>query len=220
MKSSNLWVVIPAKDERKRIAGVLGRVKKFTSNVVVVDDGSNDDTYEMVKSKGIFVLRHLINLGKGAALKTGCDFAIKKGANILIVIDADGQHEPEEIPNFLNALEGNEIVFGYRAFNVSMPFILRFGNSFINLTTKLLYGVSLKDTQCGYRAFTADAYRKIRWNSSDYSMESEMIANTGKKHLKYKEMPIKTIYLDKYKGTTILNGIKIVMNMFLWKFKK
>lgn len=220
MKISNLWVIIPAKDESKRIIGILDRVKKFASNIIVVDDGSKDNTYEAAKSKGVIVLRHLINLGKGAALKTGCDFAVKKGANILIVIDADGQHEPEEIPNFLNALEGNEIVFGYRAFNVSMPFILRFGNSFINLTTKLLYGVSLKDTQCGYRAFTADAYKNIRWNASDYSMESEMIANVGKNHLKYKEMPIKTIYLDKYKGTTILNGIKIVMNMFLWRFKK
>ena len=98
-----------------------------------------------------------------------------------------------------------------------MPFVLRFGNKFISSMTKILYGISLFDTQSGYRAFTDDAYKKIRWNSADYSMESEMIARVGKQKLKYAQIPIETIYADKYKGTTILDGIKIVLNMFWWK---
>ena len=83
-----------------------------------------------------------------------------------------------------------------------------------------MYKIKLKDTQCGYRAFSAKAYKKIKWKSSDYSMESEMIANVGKHHLKYAEIPIQTIYSDKYKGTTIVDGIKIVFNMLLWKIRR
>ena len=86
--------------------------------------------------------------------------------------------------------------------------------------TKLLYNVELHDTQCGYRAFTSDAYKKIRWKASDYSMESEMIANIGKNKLSYTQIPIKTIYVDRYKGTTIIDGIKIVLNMIWWKITK
>jgi len=136
------------------------------------------------------------------------------------LIDADGQHDPAEIPHFLKALDGADIVFGYRATNKSMPFVFRFGNSFINYVVFLIYGVKLRDTQCGYRAFTADAYRKIRWKARDYSMESEMIANAGKKKLAYAQVPIRTIYADRYKGTTVLDGIRIVFRILGWRFYK
>ncbi len=159
-------------------------------------------------------------MGKGAAINTGCDYAVKHGAEILILLDSDGQHEPNEIPIFLKSLKDADIVFGYRKRSKHMPLVLRYGNWFINKATKLLYHIDLKDTQCGYRAFTNKAYKKIKWRAGDYSMESEMIANTGKKRLKYKELPIKTIYSDKYKGTTILDGIKIVLNMFWWKLAR
>ena len=98
-----------------------------------------------------------------------------------------------------------------------MPFVLRFGNWFISGVVRILYGISLKDTQCGFRAFSQLAYKKIRWNASDYSMESEMISRAGKQRLKYAQIPIGTIYSDKYKGTTIIDGIKIVLNMVWWK---
>jgi hypothetical protein len=81
----------------------------------------------------------------------------------------------------------------------------------------ILYGIRLNDTQCGFRAFSGDAYKKIRWNASDYSMESEMISRAGKQRLKYVQIPIRTIYSDKYKGTTILDGIRIVINMVRWR---
>ena len=117
-------------------------------------------------------------------------------------------------------LENVDVVLGYRKLNKEMPSILKLGNWFINKMTKLLYGITLHDTQCGYRAFTADAYKQIKWKASNYSMESEMIANIGKKRLKYKEIPIKTIYADKYKGTTLIDGIKIVCNLFWWRLSK
>lgn len=213
-----IWVIIPAKNEAQRIGSVIDKAKKYIKNILVVDDGSTDSTYDVANQKKVVVLKHIVNLGKGAALKTGCDFAIKNGADVLIAIDADGQHEPDEIPNFLKALEEVDVVFGYRIFSKDMPFIFKFGNSFINLATKLLYGLSLRDTQSGYRAFTAEAYKKVRWKASDYSMESEMIANLGKAHLRYKEIPVPTIYLDRYKGTTLFDGLKIVFNMVLWRF--
>jgi len=218
MKQNN-YLIIPAYNEEKRISNVLKKAKKYVQNIVVVDDGSKDKTYENAKKEGITVLRHVVNLGKGSALKTGCDYAVANGAKNILVMDADGQHDAAEIPKFLSALKDSDIVFGYRKRTANMPFVLRFGNWFISKTTERLYGIKLEDTQCGFRAFTANVYRKIRWQALDYSMESEMIANAGKHKLKYKQIQIKTLYLDKYKGTTIMDGIKIVFDIISWRFR-
>jgi UDP-N-acetylglucosamine---dolichyl-phosphate N-acetylglucosaminyltransferase len=214
------FVVIPAYNEENHIKQVISETKKYISNIIVVDDGSKDKTIEEAKKENVIVLKHIINLGKGAALKTGCDYAIEHGASQIIALDADTQHEPLQIPDFFKELENVDVVLGYRKLNKEMPSILKLGNWFINKITKLLYGITLHDTQCGYRAFTADAYKQIKWKASNYSMESEMIANIGKKRLKYKEIPIKTIYADKYKGTTLIDGIKIVCNLFWWRLSK
>jgi len=214
------WIIIPANNEEKNIAEVVKKSKKFSENVVVVDDGSDDKTSDIAKKKGAVVLKHIVNLGKGAALKTGCDYALKQGAENIVVLDADGQHDPKEIPNFVKALNKADIVFGYRRLNKKMPLILRFGNWFIFFVTKFLFRLKIVDTQCGYRAFNADVYKKIKWNSTDYSMESEIIANAGKTHLKYSQIPIETIYSDKYKGTTIFDGIRIVLNMVWWRLTR
>jgi len=219
MMKKKIFAIIPGYNEGKHVGEVIANVKKYVDNIIVVDDGSKDDTSLAAEKEKVFVLKHIINMGKGAAMKTGCDFALSKAADVIIAIDADGQHEPAEIPNFVSALEGADIVFGYRKLSGKMPFVLRFGNWFISKSARLLYGVDLHDTQCGYRAFTSLAYKKIRWRALDYSMESEMIANTGKHKLRYKEIPIQTIYSDKYKGTTVIDGVKIVFNMFLWKIK-
>ena len=214
---SGVFAVIPAHNEEKHIGDVVRQAKKYVDNAVVVDDGSRDGTVEEAKKSGAIVLKHLVNLGKGAALKTGCDYAIKNKADIIVAIDADAQHNPKEIPKFIGAVKMHDVAIGYRKLNMSMPFILRFGNWFINKTIRFLYGVKIKDSQCGYRAFTSEAYGKLRWKASDYSMESEMIAKIGKHRLSYAEVPIETIYSDKYKGTTILDGINIVFNLLLWR---
>ncbi len=219
-QNENIWIVIPAYNEGEKISKVIERVKKISSNIIVVDDGSKDSTRKIAESSGIIVLSHIVNLGKGAALKTGCDYAIIKGAKLIVALDADLQHKPEDIPRFLDALNGRDIVFGCRQLTSDkMPAILRFGNNFINKITHILFGMNLKDTQCGFRAFTSEAYKKIRWNATDYSMESEMIANAGKQKLNYAEVAIETVYLDRYKGTTVLDGVKIVMNMISWRIR-
>ncbi|MBW2966075.1 glycosyltransferase family 2 protein [Candidatus Woesearchaeota archaeon] len=218
--NNDVWVVIPAYNEENKIKDVIDKTKEYVQNIVLVDDGSKDNTINIAKETGIKALRHVVNLGKGSALKTGCEFALRKEAKQLIAIDADGQHDPAEIPNFLEALKESDIVFGYRKLTKDMPFVLRFGNWFISRAVGLLFGINLRDTQSGYRAFSADTYKKIKWDAQDYYVESEMIANAGKNRLKYKEIPIQTIYSDKYKGTTIFDGMKIVLKMIWWKFMR
>ena len=214
---SKVFAVIPAHNEEKHIGNVVRQTKKYVDNVVVVDDGSKDRTKAMAEKSKAAVLRHIVNLGKGVAVKTGCDYAVNHNADVIVIIDADAQHDPEEIPKFLQNIKKCEVVLGYRKPNKNMPLVLRFGNWFINKIIRFLYGVKIRDSQCGYRAFTSEAYKKLRWKASDYSMESEMIAKIGKHRLPYKEIPIETIYSDKYKGTTIIDGIKIVFNLLLWK---
>lgn len=217
MKTSNVYAVIPAYNEEKSIVSIVQKTKEHVDKVVVVDDGSNDSTKESAERAGAIVLRHIVNLGKGAALKTGCDFAVRHGAKFVVALDADAQHKPEDIPRFTEKLEKYDIVFSFRKARSVMPLVLRFGNWFISAIVRMLYGINLNDTQCGFRAFSSEAYRKIRWNASDYSMESEMISRAGKQRLKYVQIPIETIYSDRYKGTNIIDGIKIVLNMLWWK---
>jgi len=217
MEASKFWAVIPAYNEEKSIADIVKKTKKYIANVIVVDDGSKDKTKEIAEKSGAVVLRHIVNLGKGATLKTGCNYALMKNAKFIVVLDADAQHDPDDIPRFIEKLEKYDIVFSYRKLGGRMPFVLRFGNWLISRTVMLLYNVDLIDTQSGFRAFSREAYKKIRWNASDYSMESEMISRAGKQRLKYVQIPISTIYSDKYKGTTILDGVKIVLNMFWWR---
>ena len=212
-----IFAIIPAYNEEKRINKVIKETKKYVDKVIVVDDGSKDKTKDMAKQGKAVVLRHLVNLGKGAALKTGCDYAVKNKADIVIAIDADAQHDPNEIPKFLKSIKKYDVVLAYRKLNKNMPLALKFGNWLINKTTNFLYGIKIRESQCGYRAFTAKAYRKLRWKESDNSRESEMIAKIGKYKLSYTEVPIETIYSDKYKGTTILDGVKIVFNLLVWK---
>ena len=217
MAISNTWAVIPAYNEEKNIANIVKKTRKHVDNAVVVDDGSNDGTHEIAENAGAIVLKHIVNLGKGGALKTGCDFAIKKGAKYIVALDADAQHDPDDIPRFVEKLKKYDIVFSYRKRSTEMPIVFRFGNWFISSVARILYGIGLNETQSGFRAFSRGAYKKIRWDALDYSMESEMIAKAGKQKLKYVQIPIQTIYADKYKGTTIIDGVKIVANMLWWK---
>src|SRR3989338_8048013 len=220
MKINNTWAVIPAYNEESNIAKIIKKTKKYVDAVIVVDDGSRDKTKEVAEKANAVVLRHIVNLGKGAALKTGCDYAIKKGARFIIALDADAQHDPNDIPRFIEKLKKCDIVFSYRKLSRKMPLVLRFGNWFISIIVSSLYSIKLNDTQCGFRSFSKEAYKKIKWNAPDYSMESEMISRAGKQRLKYVQIPIETIYSDKYKGTTVIDGMKIVLNMFWWKLFK
>lgn len=216
----DFYVIIPGHNEEKNIGQVIEKAKKFSAagRIVVVDDGSQDGTAAEAKKRGATVIRHIINLGKGAALRTGSQYSLGKGAEALIFIDSDGQHDPEDIPRLLEALKGNDIVFTFREKkSENMPLVKKFGNWFIDLMMRLLFRINVKDTQCGYKAMSRAAYEKLRLISNDYSIESEIVAKTGKNRLKFTQLPIKTVYADRYKGTTVFDGIKIVLKMLWWK---
>lgn len=213
------YIIIPAYNEAKNLLPVVKKARKYGC-VVVVDDGSTDETNKVLQSvKGITLLTHAINLGKGAALKTGYDYALKCGAQKIIMLDSDGQHDTKDIPKFERALENYDAVFGYRYSRGTMPLVLRLGNWGLSKFTSILFRINIRDSQCGYRGFTAEAYKKVRWLSCDFDADNEMIANTGAKGLKYTEIPINTLYLDKYKGTTVISGLKIGWRMLLMKLR-
>ena len=210
-------VIIPAYNEGKTIFEVITKTKKFAQSIVVVDDGSQDNTAAEAMKAGAMVLQHKVNLGKGAALKTGCDYAHQQGVQKIVTMDADGQHDPKEIPSFIKALEEYEIAFGSRKTPESMPFVFKFGNRVITQTLQTLYGVTVEDSQCGYRSFRRETYPHIRWEARDYYVETEMAIRVGKKKMKHTTIAIETIYADRYKGTTVLDGVSIVLKMIGWK---
>ncbi len=215
------FAVIPAHNEERHIAQVANETKKYCKNIVVVDDGSTDRTLEEAEKTGATVLRLAINLGKGAALRTGAEYANRNGAEAIVFIDSDGQHSPADIPRLLKALENFNIVFTYRNLKSEhMPLTKKFGNLVLNTLLKVLFGIRIIDTQCGFKAVTSRAYKTLSLTSSDYNIESEIAAKTGKYGLKFSQLPIETVYKDKYKGTTPIDGAKIAMMMLWWKFSR
>lgn len=215
--NDNVLIVIPAYNEEERIEKVIRKAKKFFHPVLVIDDGSNDKTSKAAKKAGATVFRHKINLGKGAAMKTGVEAAFSLGAEAVILMDADGQHDPKHIPEFLEKLnQGFDIVFGSRNLSFGVPLMRYLGNKFGSVLINLIFGIYRSDILCGFMAFTKKAYEKIKWDSPRYGVETEIVARTGKNKLKYSEIPVETIYLDKYKGVTILDAIGILFNIPRW----
>ncbi len=213
--------VIPAHNEEGSIAQVVEDAKQYVDSVVVVDDGSRDSTFVNAGAADV-VLRHSINMHKGFSLVTGIEAALREGAEVIVTLDADNQHDPADIPRFLDALrnEDLDIVFGSRQLNADMPFILRAGNWWLTTSTRLLFGIHIGDTQSGFRVFTRDAYKKLKWGSHDYRAEAEMIANAARHGLAHKELSIETVYHGNYKGTTVVDGLRIFLSMLWWRITK
>lgn len=218
-----LGIVIPARNEAARIGDVLARIESVAGirahTVLVVDDGSSDDTSRIAREGGATVVRHAVNLGKGGALRTGCDLALREGCEVIAMMDADGQHNPADLPRLVAPLLAGEADIGcaYRQFGADMPAAMRLGNQVLSRVFQLLYGTHVTDTQCGLRAFTAGAYEKVRWSATDYSVETEMLVRASRAHLRLCEIEIATLYHDRYKGTTPMDGLKIFANMIMWR---
>ncbi|MFP4567460.1 MAG: glycosyltransferase family 2 protein [Candidatus Woesearchaeota archaeon] len=216
---NDVFIILPGYNEEKHAQNTILELEmEGYKNIIFIDDGSMDKTANAVLKTNATLLKHKVNLGKGAATKTGCDYAISKGAKIIILMDSDGQHEAKYVKKFIKALKNKDIVFSYRKFDENMPKMMKLGNIFLSTASNMLFNYKIKDTQAGFRAFTTDAYKKIRWHSNNYAMESEMIARAAKHKLKYDEIEIKTIYHDKHKGTTPLDGPKVLFNMMRFKF--
>ncbi len=217
MVKQKLIAVIPAYNESEHISAVVKATRKYVDEVIVVDDGSSDDTFKQAKPADI-VLRHIVNMGKGLAMRTGFEAALRHKADVIVFIDADGQHKPEDIPKLLAKLDsGYDMVSGMRSFDGDMPFVLRFGNWFLVGAFNLLFNAKIHDLSNGFRAIRASSYSFIKWKSSGYAVETEILARARRHKLSIGEIPIQTIYLNKVKGTTVFDGVVMFMNMMYWR---
>lgn len=213
-------IVIPAYNEDGRIGQTLKSTSKCGLPVIVVDDGSKDDTYKLSLLKADFALRHKTNLGKGAAMKTGANFAFSKGFDAIVYFDADGQHFVEDIGKFISKLkDGDDIVFGTRNYSYGVPLVRYLGNKFASIFVSVLFGIYVSDLICGYRALNKKAFRKVLWESTGYGVETEMVIRTANSRLKHSEVPVKTVYHDKVKGVTILDALGILVQVIRWRLK-
>jgi len=229
-------VFIPAFDEEETIGAVVKQVREelekdvyedFYSEVIVVDDGSTDGTADIlsrINNQKLIItkLTHRVNLGKGAALKTGAEAAFSQGADAIIFMDSDGQHQAVDLPKFIKALESEkyDIVFGSRVSSHGIPLVRFLGNKFASVLVALLFKILVSDVICGFRAMTREAYDKIKWETSGYAAETEMVIKTGKRGLKYCEVPVETIYLDHVKGVTVLDAFEILFEVLRWKLTR
>ncbi|MBS3117908.1 glycosyltransferase family 2 protein [Candidatus Woesearchaeota archaeon] len=215
-------VVIPAYNEAKYIEKVVKRAKAVADEVVVVDDRSKDNTEAVARKAGAIVVRLLANMGAGFSTRIGCDLALKRGADIIATIDADGQHEPEDIPKMLSILkkEDLDIIFGSRQRDKNMPIIKRIGNWGLSTLTKMLFNININDSQTGFHVFTKKAYPRLRWDSSRYGVVSEFVVKVAKSNLRFIEVPIKTIYTDKKTGMNKKDALKSAVKMVKWRLEK
>jgi glycosyltransferase involved in cell wall biosynthesis len=214
--------VIPLFNEKKHISSVLKDISKYKLPIVAVDDGSTDGSTKKIidcRLKNVELLTHKINLGKGAAMNTGAEYAFKSGADAVIFMDSDGQHEGSDLPKFVDALESSkyDVVLGSRNFSYGVPLVRFLGNKFASVVMAFLFRIYVTDVICGFRAVTKSGYSKIRWDSDGYGVETEMVARVGKKGLRFCEVPVETVYHDSVKGVTLLDAFGVLGNVIKWK---
>ncbi|MEM7826624.1 MAG: glycosyltransferase family 2 protein [Candidatus Aenigmatarchaeota archaeon] len=200
--------VIPAYNEEKTIADVVKKTKRYVDKVIVINDGSDDKTLELARNSGAYVINHKKNLGLGKSLRDGFKQSIKMNADIIITLDSDGQHDPNDIPKFIKAIRnGYDFVLGKRNLS-SYPLIKKIGNLFLNFMTNLISGTTISDTESGFRAYTNRALKKVYpyLKADGYEIASEIIFAAGYYNLKYTNVDISSY---KYvKGVTIKDGIR------------
>jgi len=213
------WVVMPAFHEAQVIRRSVTELRTQFPNVVVVDDGSHDATAEEALAGGAVVVRHPLNLGQGAALQTGIQFALARGADFIATFDADGQHHVEDLVALLEVLEREplDIVLGSRfagraeGLSLARRVFLKAAVLFTNLTT----GVRLTDAHNGLRVMTAAAARRIEIRQDQMAHASELVAQIGRLGLRFKEVPV-TITYSPYsvqKGQRLSNGFRILSDL-------
>lgn len=223
MKNS-VYVVIPAFNEAQVIADVIREVQSAGDyNIIVVDDGSKDQTCQKAATcPGVVALCHKINRGKGAATKTGIVAAHKLGADIVVTIDGDGQHDPLDIAELIRPIiQGEcEVVLGVRRKKKGeMPFLKIIANKIGNTITWFLYGIHVSDSQSGFRAYSRYAAGIIDTKADKYEYDSKVIREINNNRLSYREVPIKVRYTEYSMGKTqkqgFVNGIRTLVRM-IW----
>ncbi len=220
--------VMPAFREEGRIGAAISGIRPLVDQMVVVDDGSGDGTAERAREAGAVVLRHGLNRGKGAALRTGTEAAIKLGADIVLHVDADGQHDPESMPSLLAPLkEGKaDVVFGSRFLGVEsegMPLLRRAVLFAGSVFSNIVLGIPrrMTDPQSGLRAMTADAARRIDFRQDRMAHCSEILRLVTHSDLRWIEVPTRIRYTPETlaKGNKTSDAVKIVWHLLLGAFQ-
>lgn len=220
----SVWIVIAAYNEAGCITGVVSEVAAVYPNVVVVDDGSADETSTQARRATPHVLRHLINRGQGAALQTGIEYALHRGASYIVTFDADGQHRVEDIPRLLNPIVDGEVAItlgsrflqpgdGPEGIPLTRKIILKMGVVF----TRVVNRMPLTDAHNGFRAFSRDAAQQIKIRADRMAHASEMIDLVRRTGLPWKEIPVRIRYTEYSlaKGQSSGNAIRIVFHYLL-----
>ena len=192
-----LTALLPAYNEELYISGVILSTKKYVDRIIVIDDGSTDNTAEIAELAGAEVIKHPTNKGKGAALKTG--FEVAKGSDIIITLDSDGQHNPDEIPKLIAPIVNGEadIVNGSRYIKgdrKDTPSYRRIGQTVLDKATNLNSGLKITDSQSGFRAFARHSIHTFRFNCMDFGIESEMLMDAANAGLRINEVEIGVRY--------------------------
>ncbi len=218
---SKYFVIVPVFNEAKRIRKCLNRILEFHKHIIVVDDGSTDNTHEILDDfPNIDVLHLPKNSGKGFTMKEGAKLAWKLGAKGIIYMDGDNQHDPKHLSEFIKLLDKkSDIIIGVRILKTDIPLYRKIGNILMAYAMQKFFSVRIADMMCGYRAFSRKGYRDVMWDSNGYEVETEVIAKIGDKNLKYKTVIVDTIYHDKYKGFSILDGFMILAKIPAWKLR-
>lgn len=221
IETRHVFVAIPAFNARKTLGHVLQKVYEHVprERVIVVNDGSQDDTAECAIRYGAELLSHQTNRGKGAALKTVFNHVLSNGrAQAVITLDADGQHSPAEIPKFMQAFAQSEpdLIIGARSFSVrEMPFLRMMSNT---ITSKLLSCKTkqvIKDSQSGYRLYSRRLVQSLKLKTNGYETESEILLQAARSHMRISFVPIETIYNGETSHISGLRDISRFIKLYL-----
>lgn len=219
--TESVWIVLPAYNEEAIIVSVIHDIRAAGyHNILVVDDGSKDDTFDAARKTGAVTLHHQLNRGKGAATKTGIEAAKLLGAEVVVTMDGDGQHNPEDIERLIAPIRKKrvDVVLGTRLKDPKgMPWYKIAHNWIGNAVVWYLYGLWVSDSQSGFRAYSLRAAKMIDTKTDRYEYDSEVIREIKKHRLKYCEVPIEVRYTEYSMGKTekqnFLTGIKTVSRM-------
>ena len=195
----NTAAVIPAYNEAKHLADVVRRTRQELDHVLVVDDGSTDDTAAQARTAGAEVLVHSENRGKGESIKAGLRYWLERDFWWVVILDADGQHLPEEIERMLDqaGADGAELLIGNRMNDVgSMPLVRRVVNRYMSNKISRVCGQQIPDTQCGFRMLHRDLIPSVLVGTNRFDYETEMLILASRKGFRIASVPITTVYSD------------------------
>ena len=210
---------IPCHDEGLAIGSVVLKARKYVDEVLVVDDGSMDDTVEVAAEAGAVIVSHEVNKGYGAAIRSCFNYAKGDGFEVMVILDGDGQHDPSYIPDFIKAAKTGkaDVVIGSRFLekNKTIPKYRIVGMKVLNVFTGLVGNMETTDSQSGYRAYSRRAIEKIRITNHDMGAGSEILTQVGDCNLNVVEIPIDVRY--DIEGTSSKNpvshGVGVLMDL-------